>query len=313
MSDRQARWLLRLYPPAWRARYGEELLALLADLSGGEAISSRMRRDVARAGLGERLRAVGLGRGASPDAQVRSGALLVLSAWILFAVAGAWVQKSSEHWKGATPLLARGLPSAAFHALEVAAALGGTLVLAGIVLALPRALAYLRSGGWPVVRRAVLRASALTFVAIGATAALGIWAHQLDTAQRNGASSAYGCAFVLCALLLVGALASWTIVAAALAWRIELPGRSLKIEALLAGTVCASMFVMTLATATWWGALARAAPWVLHGESAGSESSTFTLSLFAPSALMALATCIAAFGAVTALGASSRLGDSAPD
>jgi hypothetical protein len=31
VSPERARWLLRLYPPAWRARYEEELLALLED------------------------------------------------------------------------------------------------------------------------------------------------------------------------------------------------------------------------------------------------------------------------------------------
>jgi hypothetical protein len=31
VSPDRARWLLRLYPPAWRARYEEELLALLED------------------------------------------------------------------------------------------------------------------------------------------------------------------------------------------------------------------------------------------------------------------------------------------
>ncbi len=306
MSDRQARLLLRLYPRVWRARYGEELLALLTELGEGEPISPRMRRDVVRAGFAERLRAAGLGSAAPPAVRARSGALLVLGAWMLFTLAGARVQKLSEHWQGATPQSARGLPAVAFEVLEVAAALGGALVLAGIALALPRALAYIRSGGWLVMRRSVLRASALTVVAIGAAAALAVWAQHLDTAQRNGASSAYGAAFVCCALLLAGTLAAWTTVAVSLAQALELPARVLRIEALLAGAICASMLAMTVATATWWGALGRVAPWVLHGAADGSHSSSFALSLFVPSALMAVATCFAAFGAITSL-RSSRL------
>jgi hypothetical protein len=297
MTERQARRLLLLYPRAWRARYGEELIALLSQIGEGGQIPSRMRRDVVRAGLHERVRASGFGSGVPPAARARSGALLVLCAWMLFAVAGVRVQKFSEHWQGATPQSARGVPAIAFHVLEGAAALGGVLVLAGIALA----LAYLRSGGWLVVRRAVVRASALTAVAIGATAALAVWAQQLDTAQRNGASSAYSGAFVLCALLLVGALAAWTTVAVSLARALELSSRVLRIEALLAGAVCVSMLAMTLATATWWGALGRVAPWVLHGAADGSRSSSFALSLFVPSALMAVATCLAAFGAITSL------------
>jgi hypothetical protein len=304
MTERQARRLLLLYPRAWRARYGDELLALLTELGEAEPTAPRVRRDVVRAGLAERLRTAGFGAGAPPATRARSGALLVLCAWMLFAVAGARVQKFSEHWQGATPQSARGVPAAAFHVLEGAAALGGLLVLAGVALVLPRALAYICSGGWPLVRRAVVRASALTAVAIGATAALAVWAHHLDTAQRNGASPAYTGAFVLCALLLVGALAAWTTVAVSLARGLELSSRVLRIEALLAGAICASMLAMTLATATWWGALGRVAPWVLHGAADGSRSSSFALSLFVPSALMAIATCFAAFGAITSLRAA---------
>jgi hypothetical protein len=306
MTERQARRLLLLYPRAWRARYGAELITLLSELGRGGPISSRVRRDVVRAGLGERLRASGFGSGAPPAARARSGALLVLCAWVLFVVAGARVQKFSEHWQGATPQTGRGLPAVAFDVLEVAAALGGALVLAGIALALPRALAYIRSGGWPVMRRSVLRASALTVVAIGAAAALAVWAQHLDTMQRNGASSAYSAAFVCCALLLAGTLAAWTTVAVSLAQALELSARVLRIEALLAGAICASMLAMTIATATWWGALGRVAPWVLHGAADGSHSSSFALSLFVPSALMAVATGFAAFGAITSL-RSSRL------
>jgi len=35
MTRRIARWLVRLYPPQWRARYGEEFEALLRDSRGG--------------------------------------------------------------------------------------------------------------------------------------------------------------------------------------------------------------------------------------------------------------------------------------
>jgi hypothetical protein len=46
------RWLLRLYPPAWRRRYGEEFLALLEDVPFGRAIAI----DVVRAAFLTRLR-----------------------------------------------------------------------------------------------------------------------------------------------------------------------------------------------------------------------------------------------------------------
>ena len=46
--------ILRLYPAPWRARYGEELAALLAETGAGP----RTWIDLARAGLRERMRAV---------------------------------------------------------------------------------------------------------------------------------------------------------------------------------------------------------------------------------------------------------------
>jgi hypothetical protein len=306
MSAREARRLLRFYPRAWRERYGEELEALLSELGEGTRISWGIRLDIARAGLSERFRAFGLGSTTAPGARARVGASLVLCAWMLFALAGVIVQKFSEHWQDSTPPLKRGLPAAAFHVLEVAAGVGGTLVLVGIALALPRALAYVCEGGWPHVRRALVRASVLTTAAICATAGVGVWAHQLDTAQRNGGNPEYGWAFVTCALLLAASLAAWTVLAVAIARRIRLSDRQLKIEALLTVAVGASMVAMTMATVIWWGALAKAAPWVLHGQPAGSPASSFALTLFVASVAMVFATFVAAVGSVATLGATRR-------
>ena len=60
--------LLRWYPPAWRARYGEELEELIAEATGGGRVPWRTRLDIARSGTRERLRASGLtGDGVPPD------------------------------------------------------------------------------------------------------------------------------------------------------------------------------------------------------------------------------------------------------
>jgi hypothetical protein len=53
-DDRLARALLRLYPRAWRARYGDEFLALVADTG----LSWRTLADVSSAALVERARAI---------------------------------------------------------------------------------------------------------------------------------------------------------------------------------------------------------------------------------------------------------------
>jgi hypothetical protein len=98
---RTAARLLRLYPASWRVRYGDELETLILDMSGGGRVPWRIRANVAAAGR-ERLCAAGPG-GDSADARVRGGASLVLWAWTLFVVAGAIVQRTSEHWDSALP------------------------------------------------------------------------------------------------------------------------------------------------------------------------------------------------------------------
>ncbi|MGB8261217.1 MAG: hypothetical protein WCE75_12730 [Terracidiphilus sp.] len=54
MNPRLARLLVRLYPPAWRARYGEEFAALLEGSGGGAGTSLHAGANVAWAALCER-------------------------------------------------------------------------------------------------------------------------------------------------------------------------------------------------------------------------------------------------------------------
>src|SRR3954454_2470614 len=87
------RWLLRLYPGAWRARYGEELAALVDDTG----LTPRVAIDLARAGTKERARAAraALTGGASmtfgpawrhPTAWAVAGAIVVLPTLFLLAL-----------------------------------------------------------------------------------------------------------------------------------------------------------------------------------------------------------------------------------
>jgi len=81
-ASRRARLLVRLYPAWWRARYGEEFHALLAD----HGLSLRCVRDVASAAAVARLR----GDRAAPLADRRRGALAAsLWAGAVFVPVGA--------------------------------------------------------------------------------------------------------------------------------------------------------------------------------------------------------------------------------
>jgi hypothetical protein len=292
--------LLRLYPPAWRARYGEELEALILETTDGR-VPWRVRADVAIAAARERLRSAGLAGDAPSGEQARAGTLLVLCAWALFVVAGSVVQKFSEHWQAVTPAAQRDLPAGAFDVLVAAAFAGSALVVAGVVAAVPSLVRFLRAGGMRQVRRPVLAALSLTLAALPFSVAVILWAHRLSPAQRNGHDAAYAVVTALWALLLVACLAAWTAAGVAIARRLELSPALLRLESLLAAGVAVAMLAMTAATAVWWGALARSAPWFFAGAPAGSAPSPLAPQLLVAAILMLVATLAAAFGAGRAL------------
>jgi hypothetical protein len=243
--------LLGLYPPAWRARYGDELAALLEAMSADGRVPLPARLDVALGAARERLRAAGLrGDGVPPAERVRAGVLLVLCAWALAVVGGAIVQKTAEHHHGT------GLSAAAFAALVAAACVAGLLVLAAVAAAVPSLVALLRAGGWPRIRRPILRAALVSALAAGATAGLVAWAHGLGPAQRDGGDGAYSAAFVAWAVLVTAALLAWTAAAVATARRLELPLAVLRAQTAIALGVSIAMTAITAATATWWASVA---------------------------------------------------------
>lgn len=302
-ADRTSRALLRLYPAPWRARYGEELEALIVETSGGR-IPWRVRLDVVRAAGFERLRSAGLAGDGPPTERMRGGSLLVLCAWALFVVGGVVVQKFSEHWQAATASGSRALPAGAFDTLVAAAAIGSALVLTGVALVVPSIVGLLRDGGWRQVQRYLFVAAALTLAAVLTFVPVVVWAHRLSQPQRNGHDGGYAAAFGLSAVLLLASLAAWTVAAVAVARRLELPRNVLRRETVLATAVTVSMAVMTAATVVWWASLASAAPWFLADRPPGSAASPVAPALLGATIVMLVATAAAALGARQAVRAA---------
>ena len=223
--------LLRWYPTSWRDRYGEELRALMDDEWGEGTASPRSRRAIVRAGLRERAHATGLvGRGSDPVTRLRSGSLLVLCAWTLFVIGGAGFQKTSEHFARAVPLASRASSQDAFSVVVLCAVISLAAVSIGVVATLPTVLAFLRSGRWRDVRRPVLRSAFASAVVLVTVIPLSLWAHTLNEFQRNGGDSAYSWAITAWALIVIVAAASWTATAIAIARRLSLPARVLRLE-----------------------------------------------------------------------------------
>jgi hypothetical protein len=235
------RFLLRWYPPAWRERYGAELEHLIED--GGD-VSWRMKVDVIVGGLRERLR--------PPESLY-----FVLIGWVLMTVAGLVVQKTSEQWQQSTG------GNTAFDALKVAAMFGSAFVIAGILAAVPALITHLRTRGWPSIRGPIIRAAAVTTVALAATAGLVAWANQLTAAERNGTDLGYSLGFLAWASLLVLCLVLWASAAIATGRQLDLSTAVIKLEAWLSAGVAASTLGVTVATLTWWAQTGVGAAWMM--------------------------------------------------
>jgi hypothetical protein len=286
--------LLSLFPRGWRARYGEELTQLVDETIAAGQSPWRVGSDLVRAAAAERARGLGLvGTGFSRADRATSGCLVVLWAWIAFVVAGAMVQKGSEHWQGAVPAGDRALPAAAFAVLVAGAVFASIAVLAGIALTVPRIGVMRVSGGWDAVRGPVLRAAGLTLAAAAGTAGLASWAHAIGPAQRNGADQLYGAAFLALVLVGVAALVAWTAVAARIARRIGLGRQLLLAETAFAGATTVAMAVMSAASLVWWRTVAGAAPGFFAG---GPDGGPVTAAV----ALMVMATLVGAAGSARA-------------
>jgi len=296
VSARVLRLLLWLYPPAWRARYGEELDELVGS-ARAEQGTARIALDLVVAAGRERLRSAGLiGDGITTADRERGGVLLVLAAWSLFVLGGIGVEKASEQWQAAVTGAGRALPAHAFDLLVGAAVGGCLLTLAGITLALGSLRTFLRHGGWRRIRVPILRASALTLATGVALIPLMLWAQRLNVAQRNGHDTTYAVAIALFAALFALCLGAWTLAAVTTARQLDLTPQTLAAEKMLAAGVTAAMCVMTGATAVWWGALASRAPWFFTGTRPGSAGSVLPLNLVVPVVLMLLATVLGALG-----------------
>jgi hypothetical protein len=303
MTPRRHPWLVWSFPAAWRARYGDELEALIADMSVGRPRLG-VGVDVVRAGLRERLRAAGHGGAprTSPAGRARSGAVIVLWGWAAAVLAGLLVQRSTEHWRTALGP-GHGGASVAFGVFVGAAGAGSLLVALGIALALPAFADDLRRGGWPRLRGRVVGAAVFSGAFLLASLALVIRAHGLTAAQRNGGDPGYEIAFVGWALLGAATLLGWTSAGARAARGLTLSPAIVRTHTWIAAAVAGAMALMTVAGAVWYVQVARHSPAALTGGAADPAASALVVPLLAALAVMGGASLAAIGGARRAVGA----------
>jgi hypothetical protein len=293
--DRMLRW----YPGSWRARYGDEFAALIEDDLDGGRPTLRLRASLVRAGLYERGRGAALiGRSCPADERERAGSLVVLAAWTAFVVAGSAFAKASEHFAESLPPSTSSVARGADTAVLALAAVGAALVVAGAVAAAPALVRHLRTGGWPQLKRPVVRATVLTVATVAGLVLMVGWASHLDLAQRNGADAAYGWAALALGIVGTAALAQWAAAAIGAARQMDFGPRVLRFESALAVGVAVAMTAMALAVAVWWGSIARLAPWFLQGTRPGTRPSPVSVQMVVIEGVMVAAAAAAAYGVV---------------
>lgn len=294
--------LLRWYPPKWRDRYGQEMLALLEDSYGTRRVPWPVRLSLMRNGALEQVREVGLvGNAMNSQERMRAGSLLIGCCWSLFLVAGAIFAKFSEHWGAATPLAGRHLASAGYDAVKWSGEAGVALAAVAAVLVVPSFVRFLRGGGWSVIRRSAVRTLSLGLLMGILTTGLAVWAHHLNSPQRNGGLVIYAVAFFLWGLCIVILIGSSTATIVAVTRAMALSRRVTGSEALIAVALTITMVMVATGTVTWWVAEARYAPAVLGGHEAGGflgAPSVLPPALLVAGVLMVLGLAAAVAGVV---------------
>ncbi|HLK42173.1 MAG TPA: hypothetical protein VKV34_02440 [Thermoleophilia bacterium] len=294
--------LLRWYPEAWRARYGDELIAFMEDTYGDRRPPLRARLGIVRAGIAERLTSFGFGSNVDPATRTRGGALLVLCGWACFVVAGLGFAKFTEYWDNATPPGQRRLPEDAFNLIVGAAIVAAILLAAAAVAVVPALMRHLRDGGWRAIRRPVERAAAVSIFTGVWGAGVVLVAHRLTPAQRNGQAPGYGIFALMLLLLVVTTIALWVTAAIATAPHVELAPRLLAAEGAIALAMSVAMTAILSGTVVWWAAEALHARSVLADAITGSSGSATPPVLVVIGLLMTVGLALAATGSLWVAG-----------
>lgn len=276
--------LLRLYPAAWRDRYGDEFAALLDDCPSSLALVF----DVLLGALDARLRRSALtGKVFDMVARIRATAIAVFCAYIAFVVAGIGYQKLSEYEDFTAAGQAHPLVGLAHGAIVVGAGVALLAVLAG---GLPLAFAALRDA-LAHRRRDVLALFAVPVIAFAALVVYGFVALQI--ANQGGAQSGKHLFLGLIAILVLGAIASSAAVSLAIA-RSQIGERLYRfalVPTIITALAMAVMFVADLA----WGLGLRASEPALFAGDGGIVGTSTAASWLVQTLIMGIAAAVALY------------------
>jgi hypothetical protein len=174
-AERRAARLMRWYPPAWRARYGDEFTELLLAEFTERPKSWRRAADIARGGLLARLTGAGLtSHELEPPEQVRAGlatAVCSLAAFLAFGIA-MWAQLTVG-WEWAQP------SATSTRVGMVAMSAAALLLTVLVVLAVPPLAMAVVCG---IVRGQARRLRGPVLLAVAGAVVLAVGSHHFQNA-----------------------------------------------------------------------------------------------------------------------------------
>jgi hypothetical protein len=271
----------------------------MEDAIDGGATTYKFRFSIIRCALTERLRESGLsGDSGSSGDQTRAGLLAVLCSWTTMVIGGIVFLKTNQDRLELHSLSrSRGdLAIDAFTAVEVSAAVGALLVIAGSMRMLPSVVRFVLQGGISTVKGHVIRAVVSSILSVAALAGLSIAAHCLTYVQRNGGSLSYSLAFLGTGLLVFTSMVLLTVLAVAVARRLQIGEGALRVESALALATATAMLLMTIGALIWSTSVESTAPWLLNGGDVTTEGIHIDLMLSGSLAMMIASSLIAIIG-----------------
>lgn len=258
--------LLRIYPAAWRERYGDEM----AELIDGQRLSLRDSLDLLRGALdahcnlGEMM-----GGWSAKTSQLRSAAVTTFTAWVMFCVSFGGLVKCTEDPSFGQAARGDAALGVSYALMQAAFVLAGLVVLIG---GLPLALVALRQA-WRSQDSALARLLGVPVIAALTMAAYVLLA--LRMANPAGVHSGVNVALFAGLLVLGGSGTVATVVAVrATIYRVELPVGLLRWAGWLA-LVAAGAISVGVAALVAYGWVLRTEEPVLFSSASGLLATRF--------------------------------------
>lgn len=296
MSGETARRLVRLYPRAWRERYGEEFLAVLEQRPA--SVSDLF--DVALGALDAWLRPQMVSeRKMVVVDRMRSSVLLVLWAWVGLVAAGVGFQKMTEYEdfvRAARDSVAVGV---AFYAVMIGAVLSlAAVVVGGAPVAFAALRKALAEGRKDVPLMFCVPPLSLAGFVGYALVLVGVVYPALGRPAVHDPMNVALFLSLVGAFLLAVVASAWAVSAAVR--RSELGGRPIRYALYPSAVAAASMVVVLAGTALWGVALRAQAPALFAGDEGILSTPTYVTWL-AIVAVMAASTAVALVAAARGL------------